>query len=293
MMYYLKEGIKNVFRDRSLSIASISSVTASLFVLGLVLCIVLNINNITSHIKDTFNEMQIYITEETSQEDMDAIRSYLESKPGVNEVRFVSKDQAFEDFKKQHQDESYLFEGMENPLQDSYLVEIDASGNANLLRSELESMPGVDSIEYQQEIVDKLTSFNDKIAMSGFSLILILTLISLFVISTTIKITFYSRKEEIHIMKYMGATNWFVRWPFVFEGIFLGLLGAMLASVAIYYFYNFIYNSFISTSTLLGFSNYFLQTQDFIFNLVIIFAVMGIGIGTVGSVLSLRRYLKV
>ena len=290
--YNISEGTKSLWRNRGMSVASIASVAASLFVLGIVLSIVLNINNFAIIAQKQFDNIQIFLVDEMQADDIARFKRKIENIPGVSKVDFESKDMAMEKLKDRWEDDAYLLEGLENPLQNSMIIELTNISLADEVVKQIQDDDYIDSISYYKDVIDKMLTISRIISTAGLAIILLLSIVSLFIIANTIKIALYARKREINIMKYIGATNWFIRWPFIIEGMTLGFLGAVIALGSVYVLYGFIFSKLSSEAySLIG--GYLLPISTIFDNIAIIFASMGIGIGVLGSLVSLRRYLKV
>ncbi len=189
------------------------------------------------------------------------------------------------------EDNKSLAEGLEkeNPLPNSIIVRVQKPEMVSKVVGSIKNMEGIDQIKDGKEIVDKITKITNTLKWMGLVLFLILIGVSLFLIGNTIKITVYSRKREIGIMKYIGATDWFIRWPFVFEGIIIGILGAIIAILLLYYGYKGVYTK---ASVGLIFVN--LLNPGYVLSSILwIFVLVGIIIGAVGSILSIRKFLSV
>lgn len=292
-IYSIKEGSKGLLRNRSMSLASIASVTSSLFILGIMLCLVLNINNISEQTKDQFNSVQVFLEDNLSSEEIRDFKNKLAGMNNVKGIVFESKEAALENLKERWGENAYLLDGIENPLQNSYILEIIDTEQADKLVQSISALDGIDDISYHKDIVDQLNIISSTINKFGLALMGILTFVSIFIIATTIKLTLYARRKEISIMKYIGATNWFVRWPFIIEGLILGLVGSLIAIAITYGLYGVVYSFMTSGSNLSFMNSYILEIGQIIGNISAVFISLGIGIGTVGSVISVRRYLEV
>lgn len=292
IIYNISGGFKSVWRNKNMAAASIASVASSLFILGVLLAVVLNINHFAMMIQHQFDDIQAFIMDEVTAEEITVLKSEIESLPNVRKVVFESKEMAMDKLKERWGEDAYLLEGLENPLQNSLIVELNSLKNADAVADHLKADVRVDSINYYKDVVDRLLFFSRVISIAGLALISLLFVISLFIIANTIKIVIYARRREINIMKYVGATNWFIRWPFVIEGMILGLIGASVALGFVYLLYDFIYDKLGSgTYTLIGNS---MLSVDIIFgNMLSIFLSAGVGVGILGSLVSLRRHLEV
>lgn len=291
-IYSVKEGLKGLARNRSMALASVASVASSLFVLGIMLCIVLNINFISEQTKEQFNSVQVFLDDGMKNDQIVAFKADLEQLDNIKSITYESKEEALKNLKVRWGEKAYLLDGLDNPLQNSYIVEIADTEKADKLVADISKLKNVEDISYYKDIVDQLNYISSTVNKFGLALMGILTFVAIFIIATTIKLTLYARKREIFIMKYIGATNWFVRWPFIIEGLILGFLGSMIAIGITYGLYSVVYN-FLISSSLQFINGYLIRIEDVLGTISAVFISMGIGIGTVGSVISVRRYLEV
>ncbi|MDR5659363.1 permease-like cell division protein FtsX [Serpentinicella sp. ANB-PHB4] len=291
--YMIKQGLTGIWRNRGMSLASITTVSATLMILGLIITLVLNINGIAYMLQSQFDTVQLYLEEDIAHEEITDIGKEIGAIDGVSYVEFETKEEALDNLKEQWGDQGYLLDTLEdNPLPDSYIVHVENIETADSVVDELRKLDGIDEIKYYQDIIDNLLRIAGFVRTIGFALIMILILIAMFIISNTIKITLNARRQEITIMKYVGATNWFIRWPFVIEGMLLGFIGALIASGVVYFAYQSVFD-IITTRLYVLFSGYMVTTQDMMTNVTIIFLIIGCGVGILGSIISLRKHLKV
>ena len=291
VVHNIKEAFNGIIRNRSMALASIASVTSSLFVFGVMLCIVLNLNNIMVKTQDQFNSINVYLEDNLDEKQITEIGTQIKSLANAGTVAYESKEVALKKLKERWGDKAYLLDGRENPLQNSYVLDIKDAKKADELVKDVEAIKGVEETRYYKDVIDQLTKIVGTINKFGLVLMAVLVFVSVFIISTTIRLTINARKSEIFIMKYMGATNWFVRWPFIIEGMILGFVGSALAIGITYASYNVMYDFF--TAENISFINgYILAIDDIFMDIVMVFLSMGIGIGTVGSVASVREYLE-
>jgi cell division transport system permease protein len=290
--YYIMDALKSLKRNKTVSIASIATVAATLFILGVFLLIVFNVN---SGIKVIGSKLQvkIYIKDEISISDKSAIERAIDDVQGVTDVKFETKADALETVKKQFgEDSKALVEGLEktNPFPNAYVVSVEKPEIVTDVVKAATGLSGVEKINDVREIVDKVIKITNSIKVVGFVLFIILISVSLFLIGNTIKLTVYSRKKEIGIMKYVGATDWFIRWPFIIEGMMLGISGAIVSIGVLYYVYRMAFQK--SAQTLLEFSGFTLINPHFILSTTLWqFMLGGLLIGAIGSVLSIRKFL--
>jgi len=291
--YMINEGLKNLWRNRMMSLASIGSVTATLIILGMIFILIFNINSLAEGAKGQFDSIQVFLKDGIGEERIGEIGNEIEKIKGVKNIVFESRKDALEKMKELWGEHAYLLENLEsNPLPNSYIVYLDNIENSNYVVQQIEAVQDIDVVRFHKDIIDKLIGMTRFIRIVGLVIIIILISISVFIIGNTIKLTVAARRREITIMKYVGATNWFVRWPFFVEGTLLGLLGAGCALLIIFFSYRYIYN--MATANLyVMLTTYLVPVKQILDNLILIFAVLGSGIGALGSITSMRKYLKV
>lgn len=292
-IFTIKEALKNLWRNRLMSIASIGSVMATLTILGIIFTLVININGIAQSAKDQFDTIQLYLEDGLPKETLRHMKSEMSEIAGVREVVYESKAEALARMKVQWKDNGYLLEGLEeNPLPSSFIVYLKDIYYARNVLTELEGMDGVEEIKSYQDIVEQLLSITEAVRHAGSIIIFVLIAISTFIIHNTIKLTVAARRGEIMIMRYVGATAWFIRWPFLLEGTLLGLMGAGLGVLLIRLGYTYVFELLQSKYYVL-FSAYIVSPDQLMSDVVFLFLVIGAGIGALGSLLSMRKYLEV
>ncbi|NMA04594.1 MAG: ABC transporter permease, partial [Clostridiales bacterium] len=241
--YMFRQGLTGLWRNRTMSIASIGTVAATLIILGLVITLVLNIGNMADLIQMQFDEIQVYLEDDLSVGEIDSVGKQIEKIKGVSGIIYESKEEALKKYKESWGKEGYLLDGLDNTLPNSYIIQMDNLELADDIVEDLGSLEGIDEVKYYKEIVDQLLKIAGFVRTIGLIIILILIFVAIFIISNTIKLTLNARKQEIGIMKNVGATNWFIRWPFLFEGILLGLVGAVISIAIVYYGYQYAFNA--------------------------------------------------
>jgi len=291
--YILQQSLRGIWRNRGMSIASISSVAASLTILGLVMVLVLNMSHLAGLAQTQFDSVQAYLDDHLSAAEIEKIGQDIAQVSGVSYVHFESKEAAMSKMKERWGEQGYLLDTLEdNPLPDSYIVHVNHISLSDRVVNELNVLPGIEEVKYYRDIIDNLIRAAGLIRSVGLFVIVILIMIAIFIISNTIKLTINTRKREINIMKYVGATNWFIRWPFFIEGTLLGLIGACIALVIVYFGYQTVFDM-ITTRFFVIFSAYLLTVEEMMRRTVLMFTVLGAGVGALGSIISLRRYLEV
>ena len=293
LFYTIKQGVINIFRNKWFSLASIATIGACLFLFGLFYCVVANFQNIVKTAEEGVS-VTVFFDEGITTERIEEIGALIDKRPEVAKKVYISADEAWESFKVEYLGE-YADGFTENPLADSSSYEIymsDVSMQPALV-SYLESIEGIRTVNRSEVTASTLTGVNALVAYVSVGIIAILLAVSVFLISNTVTIGISVRKEEISIMKYIGATDFFVRSPFVIEGMLIGAIGALIPDAIIYFLYNsvliFIKNEFASLNELLVF-----LSMDQIFHTLLPLSFgIGIGIGFLGSITTVRKHLRV
>jgi cell division transport system permease protein len=291
--YAVSEGLKNVWRNRAMSVASITSVAATLVILGIVFILIANINLMAQGAKDQFTSLPVYLKDSVSTSKAEEIGREILLLDGVKDIKYVTKDEALENYKKQWGKNASLLEGMEeNPLPNSYVVSLKDLVGANSVADKIKAIDGVEQVKSYRDVVDKILNITMLVRNVGISVIVALIAVSTMIISNTIKLAVFARRREISIMKYVGATSWFVRWPFLLEGTILGFIGSVIALAIIFLGYNYVASIFNSEFYVLV-AAYIIDVKVMVSNLMLLFIVIGAGIGALGSLMSLRKHLEV
>lgn len=290
----IKQGFQGMWRNRSMGVASITSIAAVLVILGLVLILILSINNAVMETRTKFDEIQVFLEDELEDEELDNIEEEIARQEGVLSVIFHSRERGLEIMKEEWGEDSSLLDGLEedNPLQDAYIIQLKDIEYADEVVKNINPIEGVESIKYYKDVIDKMMLFSNYIQIGGIAVVGILVLVSIFIIANTIKITVSSRKREINIMKYVGATNGYIRGPFIIEGILFGLVGAIIAMLIINFGYEYFFES-VNDKFYVLFTVYLVPPASLLKDIAIIFTSIGVGIGGLGSIISLKRFLNV
>lgn len=289
LVYYFREAFRSIVRNGWMSFASIGVVAVTLFILGTFMLLNINVEHVTEDIKNQV-EIIAYVDETFSREEVDRLRVKLIRIARVEEVVFISKEEALENLKEQLGSlvDGYEAEGR-NPLRDSFKIRTIIPEDIPAVAADLQKIDGIARIDYGSDVFEKLLRFTSMIKWVGYTFMLGLALTAMFLIANTIKLTVNARSKEIMIMKWVGATEWFVRWPFFIEGVVLGSIGALIPTVALAYIYG---QAVVWTQMNLYFLP--LVTPELVLGeLAKILFVLGTVIGGLGSLLSMRRFLKV
>jgi cell division transport system permease protein len=287
----IRQTFSQIARNVNMTVASLFSITAILLILGIFFIILVNINNISDSVKENFGEVQINLLDETTEEQARAMMAELETMDGVESVAYYTKDEALANWKKKWGDNADLLDKLEvNPLPNGIVVTIPDIEKAGKVVKKAKGMSGIDDINYAQDTADKLIKISNYIQIGALILIAALLAISIVVVSNTIKLTVLAREREITIMKYVGATNWFIRAPFLLEGIIIGLVSSGISGIIIAVIYNRVIANFGLDFTLLM-STGFVAENFLVKNLIVIYVALGVSIGACGSIISMRRFL--
>lgn len=290
LSYFWGETFRSLFRNRFMAIASVLTVTLSMFILGVFLSAVLNINHMASYLENQV-EMTVYLKDGLTTDQVMGIGKYLKAQPGMKEIKFTNKDQAMKDFRERMGDQQELLDAINgNPLPASYQMSFQTPEQLKTAAEVVAKYQGVETVQYGKDIIEQLYKVAQVIRLSGIVLIIFLAGAELFIISNTIRLTVFARRREIQIMKYVGASNGFIRWPFLFEGMVIGFLGSGFASLILWEGYKTVVSEmaaaglvFIPMIPLWPFMGY----------TTLIILAAGIVIGVMGSAISLRKYMKV
>lgn len=294
--YSVKQGIKNLYRNRLFSLASIGTITACLFMFGIFYFILSNfqfmVHNAESNVGIT-----VFFKEEITEKEIAALKSEIEAKPEVSKISYISAEQAWDDYcREMFEGKPELAEsfGEDNPLADSASFEInlsDVSRQADFV-SYLEKLDGVRKVNSSEGTAKTLSSFNILVGYISAAIIIILLAVAIFLISTTITMGIAVRRDEITIMRLIGATDFFIRAPFIVEGVLIGLIGAVIPLSILYVIYNSVVSYISDRFQVLSDLLVFLDVNVVFQTLIPAALLMGIGIGFVGSFVTVRRHLR-
>ncbi len=288
-----KSALKNLWRNRVTSLASISSVVATLMILGLIFTIVININNLVADFQSDYEEITVYLEDRVDENSRDFLMLDIKNIDGVRNVIYISKEQAMENWKADWGDKAYLLDGLDsNPLPNVLVVKLSNLERSATIAELISTLDGIEDVKYQQTLVKNIIYASRFIRTICFGIILTIIAIMVFIIGNTIKIAVNSRRTEITIMKYVGASSWYIRRPFIFEGIIIGLVAGLISTGLIYLLYSYIYEN-VNNSYFMLISAYIVEPRVIFIDLLEITLVLGIGIGFVGSMNAMRRHINV
>lgn len=284
--YLVKEGFRNVWTNRIMSIASICVLVSCLVLTGSAVLFSMNVQNLVDTVSDN-NETVVYLKDDVSKIEAVYIGKEIEKVKNVTKADYYPKDEAFKDYKEKLSDEVFAYLKDDNPLPDAYKVTMGDLSKYDGTVKKILAVKGVDSVRNRRDIAKRLTEVNNLVQTLSIAIMIALTIISLFIISNTIRATMYNRRFEISIMKSVGATDAFVRVPFVVEGMAIGLIASIISSVMIIFLYDGIINI---CSNVIPFTP--IPITSVILYFALIFIGAGIVIGALSGFISIRKYLK-
>lgn len=289
---HIKEGFNNVFRNFAMSVSSASAVTITLILVGAFFVITTNISSISTSIKSNLTIL-VKIDREASEDDKTILKEKIEN---INEVKLVSFSSKHEELEKQielypQQADYYRrHEGKDNPLFDVFIVEVDDAAALSQINEQISNLKGIFSAEQGGEGVDQLVGYLNNFQQIGWILVAVLTFLAVYLIANTIKVTIYSRREEISIMRTVGASNGFIRAPYLVGGIIIGTLGSVIPILLMIFGYSYLYEQ---TGGILMSKIFVLQpVYPFILYLAGLLLGLGVVVGFIGSFISVTRYLR-
>lgn len=287
--YFFKEGLRSIWINRMMSAASIIVLGVCLIMLGTTILTSLNINNFITQLESK-DQIMVYLNNNITQSGIDQVGDAIKAIPNVSDSTFLTKDQIFAQAKQTLGNEDVLLTGINSSAFDSaYQVKISDMSKYSQTVTDLSKISGVKLVQQDAGLAALLYKVRRVVSIAGFWLFVVMAVISLFIISNTIKLAMFSRKREINIMKFVGATDWFIRWPFIIEGVLIGLVASAAALLVQWYIYTRLISGFIkvlNVTTPLSYSGavWFIAPG---------FLIAGMLVGALGSVMSLHKYLKV
>ena len=291
LVYNIKQGFLQIFRNRGMSLASIFSILAMLLILGMFFVITVNINLFTEVVKQDYDQIEVFLLDDTDKAQAEQIMTQIRTHEGVTDVQYRSKAEALEILKERWGESGYLLDSLgKNPLPASILISVESLDNAGEVAAYAGTLDGIEDVQYYQETVEKLTKITNFLQIGALIIMALLVVVSVVVVSNTVKLTVFARAKEIRIMKYVGATNWFIRGPFLAEGIIIGMLAALISTGLIALIYKELIAA-IGAQVLAIVSMPLISTQYMTGNMLIIFLALGMSIGACGSIVSMRKFL--
>lgn len=289
--YTLKQAFLQVLRNRAMSVASIFAIMAMLLILSLFFILVININTAAQTIQQDYDSIEIFLKDETTEEQAEEIVSSIKEEKGVEDAFYKSREEAMKEFKSRWGENGYLLDSLqENPLPNSVVIMISDLESADALAEKAATYDGIEDVKFYKDTVDKLLDATKFVQIAAIVVMIFLIIVSIVVVSNTIKLTVFNRANEISIMKYIGATNWFIRGPFLAEGIIIGIVSAGISVALSAVIYDRLIEA-IGDQIFSVLSMPMVPVSFLVYNFAWIFLALGISIGACGSIISMRKFL--
>ena len=293
--YLIGEGFSNVFKNKKSTGASLMIMCATMIIFGIFLMLGENINHFVKEIESA-QGIQVFIKNEAPQDQVEELGEKIRNLDGVSTTQFVSKEDALNQMKEKFGDKQDLLEGYEgenNIFTASYVVTLTDLNQSKSIQDQILTFENVKKITSKDETVTTLIDLANGIKIVTGVILALLIIISIFIISNTIKLTVHARRKEISIMKYVGATNGFIRWPFIVEGMIIGLIASAISIVIVGIAYSFVAKQLVNSQFMQVINMSLISFGDMFNSIILVYMLLGIGIGALGSVISMRKYLKV
>ena len=292
-MYLLKEGYDNLKKNASKTFSTMLIIFLTLLVVGLFIVILFNVNSNIAQVREQ-QGLQAFIKDGIKDSDIEYAMSQVKQIDGVKSVDYINKEAAYQDAVNVFGDQSYFLEGLEkvNPFPASFIIRFYDIENASEIKEKVEKIDNIYNVQYNEGTINAVIIISRIANIFLFSVGSIMLFVSMFIIANTIKLAVYSNKREIYIMRYIGATNSFIRKPFIYEGMIMGIVSSLVAFMTISVAYVLLYARLPKFGTSIGIFGFVPYSQVW-YQVLIVLLLIGLFIGVVGSSLSLRKYLKV
>ena len=289
--YLIKEGYHNLNKHGSKTISTMLIICATMLILGIFIIILQNVNENVETLR-LAQGLQAFIEDKATDEDVAYMEDEIRLIPGVSEIQYMSKAEAYEDAKEQFKDQDYFLEGLEDLeiFPASFIVKFTNIEEAETIKEAVEKIDGIYNVKYNADTIDAVISISRVANYFILGVGIVLLVVSIFIISNTIKLAVYSNKREIFIMRYIGATNSFIIKPFIVEGAIMGVMSALISFIIISIVYVYIYAALNSSYALGVFK--FIPYSTIWYQILIAYIALGLFIGVFGSAISLKKYLK-
>ncbi|NLL63818.1 MAG: ABC transporter permease [Ruminococcaceae bacterium] len=288
--YLTKEGFRNVKSNKLMSMASIAVLTSCLVLIGCAVMIFININAMLENIEDQ-NVIMVYLEDNLTKEQVNKVYQDIKMIPTVEEATFVDKETAYAKQLKEMGEQAKLLEGLEkNPLPNAYKVTLASLDNYDNVLKLLKSVNNTIGVRGNSNLAGQVRDIRAGVTYISLGIIVMLLAVSLFIIANTVRVTMYNRRLEISIMKAVGATNWFIRWPFIIEGVVIGVIASFVSLALVFGIYQLVINSLGTLFTLFGTTS--ISFLTYALPLLVAFLFIGVSAGIFGSIFSMARYLK-
>ena len=289
----IRDAFKSVFRNFSLSLASISCITITLIIVAVSLIASLNVDNFTKVIKQDVTVV-VFLDSDATEKQVKQVKSDIERLNNIEEITFKSKDETKKEIMETDdvfKETNATWDDEDNPLKDSYLVKVEKLEDVSKTAEEIKKIDKVAVVKYGEGTVEQLVGTFNVVEKVMYSIVIALVVVTIFLIINTIKLTIFSRKREISIMRLVGASNFSIKFPFVIEGMFLGILGSIIPILGVVFGYTTFYNHF--SGRLFSPLIKLIKPEPFILYISLGVLLLGIVVGMMGSYQAVRKYLKV
>ena len=293
LTYLIGEGFSNVFKNRKQAVISISMMCITMLIFGIFFVIAENLNHFVDEVEGE-QGIQVYMKKDVTDEQIQALKQQLLAIDGINTVEFVSQADALQEVKDKFGDKASLLEGRDESIFPvSYIITLTDLSKSSEIQEQISKLDNVGEIRSSNETISTLVRIAKGIRVATYVISICLIVFAIFIITNTIKLTVHARRREISIMKYVGATNSFIRWPFAVEGMIIGLISGVISIALLYGVYSLALNnsSFVSFISKMGLT--LLHFSDMFTLIIFVYLVLGIVVGVLGSTISMRKYLKV
>lgn len=292
--YLIGEGFRNTFKNKKSTFSAMLVMCISMLMFGFFFIIGENVDHIMSTVEDA-QAIQVFIELDTTDAEIETLEEQIKQINGVDKdnVEFLSREDGFDQYLERYGDKAYLLEPYEDVIPDSYIVNFTDLTLAKEVENQINELENVKNITSANETMEKLVSITNGIRIVTALILAGLVIGAIFIISNTIKLTVYARRKEISIMKYVGATNSFIRWPFIVEGIIIGILSACISILIIGGTYKIVAANLLGSAVIQNLGITLVTFGDMFNMLIIVYLILGIGIGVLGSSISMRKYLEV
>ena len=291
--YTIKQAFIQFGRNLNMALISIFAITCMMLIISIFFIMAINVDTATQAVKGDYDSIEVFLLDETTEDQAQTMIDDMKTQEGVKDAYYKTKDEAMAEFKERWGENGYLLDGLkDNPLPNSIVIQIADLEKADALAQRAETYEGIEDVKYYKSTVDKLLKATKFMQMASMIIMLFLIIVAVIIVANTIKLTVFNRSDEISIMKYVGATNWFIRGPFLIEGIIIGVISAGITLAIVSIAYNRLVDA-IGEQVYSMLSMPMVEGQYLLINFGWILVALGIVIGAIGSIISLRRFLDV
>ena len=291
--YTIKQAFIQFGRNLNMALISIFAITCMMLILSIFFIMAINVDTATQAVKGDYDSIEVFLLDETTKDQAQTMIDDMKTQEGVKDAYYKTKDEAMAEFKERWGENGYLLDGLkDNPLPNSIVIQIADLEKADALAQRAETYEGIEDVKYYKSTVDKLLKATKFMQMASMIIMLFLIIVAVIIVANTIKLTVFNRSDEISIMKYVGATNWFIRGPFLIEGIIIGVISAGITLAIVSIAYNRLVDA-IGEQVYSMLSMPMVEGLYLLINFGWILVALGIVIGAIGSIISLRRFMDV